>query len=131
MSKMTSGRLISVSALVLVSVYAKAETFHCRDTAGVNLSQYGISTSSENNDEFALHEWIVDTDKGWRRSDVPQFNGACQANSGYVVCKAHDIAFGEATFSIHPDGTNFMLTFLDYGLGTLAFVGKCTRFQPS
>ena len=103
---------------------ANAEVYYCEDTAGVSIDQFQISSSAEESDEFDQQKWVVDTDKGWRRSDVPHFSGACELKQGYVVCKARDIAFGEATLSIHPDGSNFILVYIDYGLNVLAFVGK-------
>ena len=123
----TPGRLISAITLSIFSLSANAEAYLCVDEAGANIDQYGISTSTDEGNDFEQQQWIVNTDKGWRRSDVSHFSGACEENKGYVVCKAHDIAFGEATFSIHPNGSNFVLAYIDYGLGALAFVGKCRK----
>jgi len=50
-----------------------------------------------------------------------------QTNKGYVVCRAEDVVFGEAIFSIHPDDSNFVLTYLDYGLDALSYVGTCKK----
>jgi len=119
--------LVTIFTLLFFSSTAYAEIFFCEDTAGVNIDHYEISNSVEEVNDFGQQEWIVDTDKGWRRSDLPHFSGACESKNGYVVCKAHDIAFGEATFSIHPNGSNFILVYIDYGLGALAFVGKCIK----
>ena len=57
---------------------------------------------------------------------MPYFSGTCETNKGYTVCKTQDFAFGEATFSIHPNDSNFVLVYVDYGLDALAFVGKCS-----
>ena len=122
-----TGRLTTLIILILFTSVANAENYFCEDTAGISLDQYGISTSAEEVHELEQKGWIVDTDKGWRRSDFPDFNGNCESNKGYVVCKAQDIVFGEATFSIHPDGSNFILVYIDYGLNALAFVGKCKQ----
>lgn len=119
-------RLTTILALVFLSAALRAETYICADRAGVSIDQYAVVTSDDEGNGFELQEWIVDTDRGWRRSDIPGFSGACMVNKGYVVCRATDIVFGEATLSIHPDGSNFSLVYHDYGLGTLAFVGKCT-----
>jgi len=120
-------KLITIITLTLLCSAASAETYYCKDTAGVSIDQFGNSSSAEDVDEFEQQDWVVNTEKGWRRSDIPGFSGACVSNKGYVVCKATDIAFGEATFSIHPNGSNFALVYTDFGLGALAFVGKCTK----
>lgn len=118
--------LLAVITL-LISTTASAEVYLCKDAEGVSIDQYGISSASEEFNNFEYQEWVVDTEKGWRRADLAKFGGACESKKGYVVCRADNIAFGEATFSIHPDGANFILVYIDYGMNALAFVGKCTR----
>ncbi len=122
-----SARLLTAVSLGLSACAASAETYFCEDVAGVSIDQYGVSTSTDEVNDFEDQEWVVDTEKGWRRADLPHFSGACESNKGYVVCKAHDIAFGEATFSIHPNGSDYVLVYIDYGLDALAFAGKCSR----
>ena len=124
-------RLVAITTLVFFSAAANAELYLCEDRAGVSIDQYGMATSDDENNDFEQQKWIVDTDRGWRRSDIPGFSGACVINKGYIVCKATDIVFGEATLSIHPDGSNFNLVYVDFGLGALAFVGKCTKSQQN
>lgn len=108
------------------SISAYANTYFCEDTASNKLDRFG--TNYENNKEsgFKTQTWIIDTGQGWRRSDVANYRGSCEVNKGYTVCKASTI-FGEATFSIHPDDSNFILVYLDYGIDVLVFVGTCTK----
>lgn len=117
---------IATAALLTASSAVGAETFYCEDTRGVSLDQFGIATSNDEAGELGRQRWVVDTDKGWRRADLEGFSGTCETNKGYVVCRATDIVFGEATFSIHPDGVNYVLVFVDYGLNALAYVGRCS-----
>jgi len=127
---MTGFRSTKLPLIVAVSLMAsagRAESYLCQDSAGVSIDHYGIATSSDDGEEFARQQWIVDTERGWRRADLPDFSGSCESRNGYVVCRAQDIAFGEATFSIHPNGENFVLVFIDYGLDALTFIGKCAR----
>ncbi|MBT8145349.1 MAG: DUF4124 domain-containing protein [Gammaproteobacteria bacterium] len=124
--RLRSNSLLTAVAL-LFSTAASAEVYFCKDAEGVSIDQYGISSAAEEFNEFEYQEWVVDTEKGWRRADLANFGGACESKRGYVVCRADNIAFGEATFSIHPDGANFILVYIDYGMNALAFVGKCTQ----
>ena len=131
MYRNNSAGLTAIITLVFFSAATNAEIYFCEDRAGVSIDQYGVATSDDERNDFEQQDWVVDTEKGWRRSDIPGFGGACQTNKGYVVCRATDIVFGEATLSIHPDGSNFSLVYVDYGLGALAFVGKCTKPQEN
>jgi len=118
-------KLAIMPTLLLYAAVGHAESFICRDKAGVSIDHYSISTSAE--EDFERQEWIVDTERGWRRADLPDFSGSCKKKNGYVVCRAQDIAFGEATFSIHPNGSDFVLVYIDYGLDALTFIGKCKK----
>jgi hypothetical protein len=121
------GRLTATLVLIFFSAAANAEVFFCRETASVSIDQFGTSSSTEKSTDFEPQDWIVDTDRGWRRADVPHFSGSCLSNKGYVVCRETNIVFGEASLSIHPDGANFILVYIDYGLDALAFVGRCRQ----
>ncbi len=127
MNRNPPGSLLPTLALIFFSVAASAETFLCRETASVAIDQFGTSNSADKPDHFEPQDWVVDTEKGWRRADVPHFSGSCLSNKGYVVCRENNIVFGEASLSIHPDGANFILVYIDYGLDALAFVGKCQQ----
>ena len=89
---------------------------------GVSIDRFDFEALNDDSDNFISHNWLIDTDKGWRRTDNPHYEGVCEVNKGYTVCSVRNIAFGEATFAIHPDGSNFTLVYLDYGLDVLAFV---------
>ena len=80
---------------------------------------------------IAQRRWLVDTDQGWHRAEFPGYRGSCQIENGYVVCRTENIAFGEATLSIHPNRTSFVVVYTDYGLGALAIVGKCNKQNAS
>ena len=114
----------------------------CENASGVAIDRHSLLTSEshENGDELGdqaktkkdgesvvsrPQRWIVDPQRGWRRSDVSFFAGACSEDKGYLVCKDTNAAYGEATFSLHPDKHNFLLVYMDYGLNALAFVGSC------
>ena len=119
-----------LTALVILLTFSSnvtAELYFCRESATVSIDPYNVTSSAEGGDVPSRQDWIIDTERGWRRSDFPDYRGACQKNKGYVVCRTDNIAFGEATLSIHPNDSNFVVVYLDYGLGALVFVGKCSR----
>jgi hypothetical protein len=119
--------VLAVSTALYFSVFAAgAESYLCKESDTVSIDQYGISYPAENESELEQQDWIVDMSRGWRRSDFPFFHGSCQTNKGYAVCKSDGLAYGEATLSIHPNGSNFIVVYMDYGLGALTIVGKCT-----
>ena len=125
---MFRNRRLGLVAIVAASFFcsaASAEVYRCEQSAAVSIDPYDISSPPDDGRNFEPREWIVDTNQGWRRLDFPDFRGACQTNNGYVVCRTDNIAFGEATLSIHPNGSSFVVVYMDYGLGALAFVGKC------
>ena len=121
------GRLLLITTCGIYAAEAHANTYLCTDNAKVSLNQFGVSSSLEETADFEPQNWVVDTARGWRRLDLPDFRGTCESTNGYIVCRTDGIAFGEATLSIHPDGSNFVLVYTDYGLGALAFVGKCKK----
>ena len=110
--------------LCLAPTLLNAKTYYCRDSGSAELDMFG----SERRDKTSVesYQWIVDTNRGWKRSDVVAYSGTCEIDNGYTVCKA-DTPFGEAIFSIHPDDSNFILIYLDYGIDLLAFVGSCDK----
>jgi hypothetical protein len=120
-------RSLVLSGAILLTPLSAGEIYFCSDIAGVSINKFGIKTSNKNAKEIALQNWLIDTSKGWRREDVEGYAGACETNKGYVVCRAEDVVFGEAIFSIHPDDSNFVLTYLDYGLDALSYVGTCKK----
>lgn len=127
MQNYSSSCLLACTALLFSASAVGSETYHCKQSATVSIDQYEIESPAEDARILAEQDWIVDVNRGWRRSDFPHFNGACGTNNGYVVCRADSLAFGEATLSIHPDGSNFLVVYMDYGLGALAVVGKCRK----
>ena len=120
-------RSLVLSGAILLTPLSAGEIYFCSDIAGVSINKFGIKTSNKNAKEIALQNWLIDTSKGWRREDVEGYAGACETNKGYVVCRAEDVVFGEAIFTIHPDDSNFVLTYLDYGLDALSYVGTCKK----
>ena len=108
------------------SLIARAEIFSCQESNAVSIDPYNSSILEPDNKEADRREWIVDTERGWHRSEYPEYRGACEIENGYVICRTKDIAFGEATLSIHPNGSSFVVVYTDYGIGALAFVGKCS-----
>ena len=125
MSRNRPQGLLTAIAFVFLSSSANSEIYRCEESAAVSIDPYDISTPPDDTGDVKPRDWIVDTEQGWRRSDFPDFRGSCQSNKGYVVCRTENIAFGEATLSIHPNGSSFVVVYMDYGLGALAFVGKC------
>lgn len=120
-------KLLTIIILLCLSVAANADIYYCEDTMGVSIDRFDFEALNDDNDNFIAHNWLIDTDKGWRRADSSSFGGVCEVRKGYTVCRERNIVFGEATFAIHPDGSNFTLVYLDYGLDVLAFVGTCTK----
>ena len=119
-------KLFMSAAFACISSVATAAEYVCEDKAQTNLDMFGAKNSNMKEIGFEPQKWVVDTSKGWRRSDNPVYRGSCQADKGYTICKA-DTTFGEAIFSIHPDDSNFILVYLDYGLDLLAFTGNCKK----
>lgn len=135
--------LIALGILVAYAPSAlQAREFVCENSSGVAIDRHSLLTSetrdgSEPADKAEAkaksgesvvskpQRWIVDPQRGWRRSDVSFFAGACSEDKGYLVCKDTNATYGEATFSLHPDKHNFLLVYMDYGLNALAFVGSC------
>ena len=120
-------KLFTTIILLCLPVATKAAIYYCEDTIGVSIDRFDFEALNDDNPNFIAHNWLIDTDKGWRRSDSSHFGGVCEVSKGYTVCRERNIVFGEATFAIHPDGSNFTLVYLDYGLGVLTFVGTCKK----
>ena len=110
---------------------AWAVLYSCQETGAVSIDAYQSEVIDEGGVDTAHRRWLVDTEQGWHRAEFPGFRGSCQIENGYVVCRTDNIAFGEATLSIHPNGTSFVVVYTDYGLGALAFVGKCRELSAS
>ncbi|MDG2140092.1 MAG: hypothetical protein P8K27_01215 [Gammaproteobacteria bacterium] len=121
-------QLLASAMIACISPVAIAAEYLCEDNAKGNLDMFGAKNSSVKDNNFTRQNWVVDTNKGWRRSDNTVYRGSCKTDKGYTVCKA-DTTFGEAIFSIHPDDSNFILVYLDYGLDLLAFTGNCKKSQ--
>ena len=120
-------KLTIAITLVLLSAAASANvSYVCENKAKTTLDMFGAEKSNIETASLDSKSWIVDTAKGWRRSDNPVYRGKCKLEKGYTVCKA-EAPFGEATFSIHPDDSGFLLVYIDYGLDLLAFTGNCTK----
>ena len=115
---------IFLLSLTLAPILLNAKTYYCKDSGSTELDMFG--TEKENKASTKPYHWIVDTNRGWKRSDVVAYSGSCRIDNGYTVCRA-DTAYGEAIFSIHPDDSNFILIYLDYGIDLLAFVGRCDK----
>ena len=115
---------IILFSLCLAPTFLMAKTYRCTDSGSTELDMFGAER--ENKASTRPYHWIVDTNRGWKRSDVIAYSGTCGIENGYTVCKA-DTAYGEAIFSIHPDDSNFILIYLDYGIDLLAFVGSCDK----
>ena len=121
-----------VGVILCASVFsltARAEIFSCQESNAVSVDTYTSTILEPDRDEAGRRKWIVDTGRGWHRSEYPEYRGACEIENGYVVCRTKNIAFGEATLSIHPNGSSFVVVYTDYGIGALAFVGKCSLVQ--
>ena len=114
------------SALAVQAAWA--DLYSCQETGAVSIDPHQSSVIDEDN---AKRRWLVDTDHGWHRAEFPGYRGSCQIENGYVVCRTENIAFGEATLSIHPNRTSFVVVYTDYGLGALAIVGKCNEQDAS
>lgn len=110
---------------------AWADLYSCQETGAVSIDPYQRAVIEEDSADTTHRRWLVDTDQGWHRAEFPGYRGSCQIENGYVICRTDNIAFGEATLSIHPNGTSFVVVYTDYGLGALAFVGKCRDLSAS
>ncbi len=110
---------------------AWAGLYSCQETGAVSIDPYQSAVIEEGSADTTHRRWLVDTDQGWHRAEFPGYRGSCQIENGYVICRTNNIAFGEATLSIHPNGTSFVVVYTDYGLGALAFVGKCRDLSAS
>ena len=121
--KPTKSLLILLCAL---PCQLSAGVYYCEDSGSTELDMFGSNTTHNAPTKKYANSWIIDTSKGWRRSDIEGFSGGCNVENGYTVCKT-DTPYGEAIFSIHPDDSNFLLVYLDYGIDVLAFVGTCKQ----
>ena len=110
---------------------AWANLYSCQETGAVSIDPYQREVIDGGGADTAHRRWLVDTDQGWHRAEFPGYRGSCRVENGYVICRTDNIAFGEATLSIHPNGTSFVVVYTDYGLGALAFVGKCRELSAS
>lgn len=117
---------IAITIVLLAEAASANVVYTCENKAKTTLDMFGAEKSDIETVSLDSKSWIVDTAKGWRRSDNPVFRGKCRLEKGYTVCKA-GAPFGEATFSIHPDDSGFLLVYIDYGLDLLAFTGNCTK----
>ena len=114
---------IFLFSLCFAPTLLNAKTYYCKNSGSTELDMFG---AEKENKTSTTYHWIVDTNRGWKRSDVVAYSGSCEIDNGYTVCRA-DTAYGEAIFSIHPDDSNFILIYLDYGIDLLAFVGSCDK----
>ena len=121
-------RVVCLIWSALVVQAARADLYSCEETGAVSIDPHQSSVIDEDN---AKRRWLVDTDHGWHRAEFPGYRGYCKIENGYVVCRTENIAFGEATLSIHPNRTSFVVVYTDYGLGALAIVGKCNEQDAS
>ena len=124
-------RAVCVIWSALVVQTSRAELYSCQETGAVTIDPHQSSVINEDSAQSAQRRWLVDTDQGWHRAEFPGYRGSCQIENGYVICRTNNIAFGEATLSIHPNRTSFVVVYTDYGLGALAFVGKCNEQDAS
>ena len=110
-------KLLITVILFCFTAGANADIYYCEDTMRVSIDRFDFEALNNDSDNFISNTWLIDT----------HYEGVCEVNKGYTVCSVRNIAFGEAIFAIHPDGSNFTLVYLDYGLDVLAFVGTCTK----
>ena len=113
-------------AALFVSQFSYGTVYYCTNSGSTELDMFKSGSPYDLTKGEGAYTWIVDTDKGWRRTDVSTYSGSCFVDKGYTVCKA-DTSYGEAIFSIHPDDSNFILIYIDYGIDLLAFVGNCKK----
>ena len=125
------GLLCMLLSFLVFHSTAWADLYSCQETGAVSIDPYQSAVIDEGSAETTDRRWLVDTDQGWHRSEFPGYRGSCQIENGYVICRTDNIAFGEAILSIHPNGSSFVVVYMDYGLGVLAFVGKCREFNAS
>tara|TARA_Y100000994_G_C15554335_1_gene385470 strand:+ start:369 stop:746 length:378 start_codon:yes stop_codon:yes gene_type:complete len=118
--------LKSLLVFLCFSQLSYATVYYCQDSGSVELDMFTSGRPNNITEREEAYRWIVDTSRGWRRADINSFSGACVVDKGYTVCKA-DRPYGEAIFSIHPDDSNFILIYVDYGMDLLAFVGNCNK----
>ena len=118
--------MIAITLVLLSAATSANVVYICENKAKTTLDMFGAEKSNIETASLDSKSWIVDTAKGWRRSDNPVYRGKCGLEKGDTVCKA-ETPFGEATFSIHPDDSGFLLVYIDYGLDLLAFTGNCTK----
>ena len=118
--------MIAITLVLLSAATSANVVYICENKAKTTLDMFDAEKSNIKTASLDSKSWIVDTAKGWRRSDNPVYRGTCRLEKGYTVCKA-ETPFGEATFSIHPDDSGFLLVYIDYGLDLLAFTGNCTK----
>lgn len=131
-SRLCLGRLVCLLwSILCVPAVTWADLYACEETGSVSIDPYQSAVIEEGGVENTRRRWLVDTDQGWHRAEFPGYRGGCQTENGYVICRTDNIAFGEATLSIHPNGTSFVVVYTDYGLGALAFVGKCRPLSAS
>ena len=123
-------RVVCLISSALVVQAAWADLYSCQETGAVTIDPHQSSVINEDSAQSAQRRWLVDTDQGWHRAEFPGYRGSCQIENGYVICRTNNIAFGEATLSIHPNRTSFVVVYTDYGLGALAIVGKCSKKYP-
>ena len=131
-SRRRPGHLVCLLwSILCVPAVAWADRYSCEETGSVSIDPYQSAVTEEGGIENTHRRWLVDTDQGWHRAEFPGYRGSCQTENGYVICRTDNIKFGEATLSIHPNGTSFVVVYTDYGLGALAFVGKCRPLSAS
>lgn len=124
-------RVVCLIWSALVVQAARADLYSCEEAGAVSIDPHQSSVIDEDSAGVAQRKWLVDTDQGWHRAEFPGYRGSCRIENGYVVCRTENIAFGEATLSIHPNRTSFVVVYIDYGLGALAIVGKCNKQDAS
>ena len=60
-----------VCILIFISPFQlKAEVFSCEDSGSTELDMFGSNTSHNAPSKKNINSWIIDTNKGWRRSDI-------------------------------------------------------------
>ena len=120
-------KLLTTITLLCFSVAANADIYFCEETAEGRLFEFDSAYA----EKIEAQKFILDTDLGWRRSDITFYIAPCEIdrdglNQEVIVC-TDETDLGNSTFSIRPADLTFSLIYHDYGLGFLGFIGTCIK----
>ena len=118
-------KLLTTIILLCFSVAANADIYFCEGATSAYIDpQTNLSNNIVASDRY---NWIVDTDKGFRYTQVGfDYEGSCELSDGYIICRSSLYFLSDKIFVISPI-LNFTYVSHLWGFTIGAYAGTCTK----